>query len=180
MSNTLNEEDIKSGLSTLFGAIKAQGEAKALVSPEYAALKEKSDLIKCPEAFSAEFSTRNLETAIELLVQEQYPTLDSLGLFFYTHLIMNYKTLYWQMRSVFEMSEGSGCCADKAGFVMNEYRKHLIGEQLGDWSTDHYWTPERNKSDVWFEFLKGHAYLQCGQYQKFLVSALPIFEPQGA
>lgn len=111
MSNTLNEEDIKSGLSTLFGAIKAQGEAKALVSPEYAALKEKSDLIKCPEAFSAEFSTRNLETAIELLVQEQYPTLDSLGLFFYTHLLMNYKTLYWQTRSVFEMSEGSGCCA---------------------------------------------------------------------
>ena len=42
MSNTLNEEDVKSGLSTLFGAIKAQGEAKALVSPEYAALKEKA------------------------------------------------------------------------------------------------------------------------------------------
>ena len=42
MSNTLNEESIKSGLSALFGAIKAQGEAEALVSPEYAALKEKS------------------------------------------------------------------------------------------------------------------------------------------
>jgi hypothetical protein len=126
------------------------------------------------------FIKDRINSIIEACLQVANPEFNSENINKLSVLYFNYNFFDLNLKHIVQQKEGSACCADKSGWLVEAYKKHIITNELPDLSDchEHYWKPEFGTAQQWMNFCDGLYNLYYGNPIKYLQSMKELIEEE--
>jgi len=171
----MNDEIMKEAVTSLFQTIYKENIEKTqeIVEEVIEKFKLSNIDISDPENFSLFISSR-LNDSLQHLSSLLHDTpLDTIKDKYKTAFIYsNYRFLKSNIEELCVKREGSSCSADKSRWIIGNYLKYSLTEEIPDINTEeeHYWIPKFGSGEEWMLFCDGLYGLFYGHTEKYLNS----------
>ncbi|WP_144537035.1 hypothetical protein [Bacillus thuringiensis] len=177
---TQSKKDLESMMSNMFQALanstnneivrKYHHEIDEIISKYGAFLKD-------PSMFES-FINYELDNILDVCVMNLYPELEDNSFYNISFLYKHYHFVELHLENFIEQNEGSPCSADKAKWILEQYRTFLISKEIPTFKVEKkdWWKPKFGTGEQWMNLCDSLQGLYYGKPIKYLESIQALLE----
>lgn len=133
--------------------------------------------LKDPSTFDS-LINHELSEILDVCVLNLYPELEDNSFYRMSFLYQQYHFVELHLENFIEQNEGSPCSADKAKWILEQYRTYIISKEIPTFKVEKkdWWKPKFGTGEQWMNLCDSLQGLYYGKPIKYLESIQSLLE----